>query len=144
MTEKPEHRYQVTVERTSAGTFVARNRRGGEIRFSTGEDGGFAPVELLLAAIAGCASIDVDTLVTRRAEPLSFVATATGERERDEAGASYATELDVRFDLAFGEGEGADKARALLPDAVRLSHDRLCTVSNTVQRGTPVTMGVAD
>ena len=144
MTEKPEPRYQVTVERTSAGTFVARNRRGGEIRFSTGEDGGFAPVELLLAAIAGCASIDVDTLVTRRAEPLSFVATATGERERDEAGASYATELDVRFDLAFGEGEGADKARALLPDAVRLSHDRLCTVSNTVQRGTPVTMGVAD
>lgn len=98
MTEKPEPRYQVTVERTSAGTFVARNRRGGEIRFSTGEDGGFSPVELLLAAIAGCSSID---------------------------------------------GDGADKARALLPEAVRLSHDRLCTVSNTVQRGTPVTMAVA-
>ena len=45
MTEKPEPRYQVTVERTSAGTFVARNRRGGEIRFSTGEDGGFSPVD---------------------------------------------------------------------------------------------------
>jgi len=68
MTEKPEPRYQVTVERTSAGTFVARNLRGGEVRFSTGEDGGFA-VELLLAAIAGCSSIDVDTFVTRRAEP---------------------------------------------------------------------------
>jgi putative redox protein len=81
MTEKPEPRYQVTVERTSAGTFVARNRRGGEIRFSTGDD---------------------------------------------------------------GEGEGADKARALLPEAVRLSHDRLCTVSNTVRRGTPVKMAVAD
>ena len=34
MTEKAEPRYQVTVERTSAGTFVARNRLGGEIRFS--------------------------------------------------------------------------------------------------------------
>jgi len=144
MTEKPEPRYQVTVERTSAGTFVARNRRGGEVRFSTSEDGGFAPVELLLAAIAGCSSIDVDTLVTRRAEPLSFVATATGERDRNEAGASYATDLNVTFDLEFGESEGADKARALLPEAVRLSHDRLCTVSNTVRRGTPVTMGVAD
>ena len=97
MTEKPEPRYQVTVERTSAGTFVARNRRGGEVRFSTGEDG-----------------------------------------------ASYATDLNVTFDLEFGEGEGADKARALLPEAVRASHDRLCTVSNTVRRGTPVTMGVAD
>ncbi len=144
MTEKAEPRYQVTVERTSAGTFVARNRRGGEIRFSTGDDGSFSPVELLLAAIAGCSSIDVDTLVTRRAEPVSFVATATGERDRDEAGASYATDLSITFDLELGDGEGADKARALLPEAVRLSHDRLCTVSNTVRRGTPVTMAVAD
>jgi putative redox protein len=61
----------------------------------------------------------------------------------DEAGASYATDLNVTFDLEFGEGEGADKARALLPEAVRLSHDRLCTVSNTVRRGTPVAMRVA-
>ena len=45
MTDQPEPRYQVTVERTSAGTFVARNRRGGQVRFSTGEDGDFAPVE---------------------------------------------------------------------------------------------------
>ena len=144
MTEQPEPRYRVTVERTAAGTYVARNRRGGEIRFSTGEDGGFAPVELLLAAIAGCSSIDVDTLVTRRAEPESFVATVTGGRDRNDAGASFVTDIDVSFDLAFGEGDGADKARALLPEAVRLSHDRLCTVSNTVQRGTPVAMAVAD
>jgi putative redox protein len=142
MTEQPEPRYQVAVERTSAGTFVARNRRGGEVRFSTGDDGSFSPVELLLAAIAGCSSIDVDTLVTRRAEPLSFVATATGERDRDGAGASYATDLSITFHVEFGDGEGADTARALLPDAVRLSHDRLCTVSNTVQRGAPVEMTV--
>lgn len=142
MTEQSGPRYQVAVERTSAGTFVARNRRGGEVRFSTGDDASFSPVELLLAAIAGCSSIDVDTLVTRRAEPLSFVATATGERDRDEAGASYATDLSITFDVEFGDGEGADTARALLPDAVRLSHDRLCTVSNTVQRGAPVEMTV--
>jgi uncharacterized OsmC-like protein len=144
MTEQPEPRHRVTVERTAAGTFVARNRRGGEVRFSTGDDGSFTPVELLLAAIAGCSSIDVDTLVTRRAEPASFLATITGERERDESGASYATDIEVTFDLAFGDGEGADKARALLPQAVRLSHDRLCTVANTVRRGTPVTMSVRE
>jgi uncharacterized OsmC-like protein len=144
MTEQPEPRYRVTVERTAPGTFVARNRRGGEVRFSTGDDGGFTPVELLLAAIAGCSAIDVDTLVTRRAEPTSFLATVTGERERDEAGASYATDIAVSFDLAFDDGEGAEKARELLPGAVRLSHDRLCTVANTVRRGTPVTMSVRE
>src|SRR5674536_147629 len=84
MTEKPEPRYQVTVERTSAGTFVARNRRGGEVRFSTGDDGGFSPVELLLAAIAGCSSIDVDTLVTRRAEHLSFCLLYTSDAADEE------------------------------------------------------------
>ncbi len=142
MTDQPSPRYHVTVERTSAGHFVARNRRGGEVVIGTGDGSDFAPVELLLAAIAGCSSIDVDTLVTRRAEPSSFVATATGERDKDEAGASYATDLRVAFDLAFGEGTGADKAREILPHAVSLSHDRLCTVSNTVRRGTPVEMTV--
>ncbi len=143
MTEQSAPRYHVTVGRTSAGRFVARNGRGGEVVFGTGDEGEFTPVELLLAAIAGCSSIDVDTLVTRRAEPLSFVATATGERDKDEAGASYATDLTVVFDLAFGDGEGADRARQILPEAVRMSHDRLCTVSNTLRRGTPVEMTVA-
>lgn len=140
MNEQPEPRYRVTVERTSAGTFLARNRAGGEIRFSTGDEDSFSPVELLLVAIAGCSSIDVDTLVTRRDEPLAFVTTVTAERDRDGAGASYATDITVTFDVGFGEGEAADRARAMLPEAVRLSHDRLCTVSNTVRRGTPVTM----
>ncbi len=140
MHDHPEPRYLVTVERTSAGTFVARNRRGGEVRFSTGDDGGFSPVELLLAALAGCSSIDVDALVSRRAEPASFLAAATGERAKDESGASYATDLDVVFDVRFDDVDGADAAREVLPKAVRMSHDRLCTVSNTVQRGTPVTM----
>jgi putative redox protein len=31
-----------------------------------------------------------------------------------------------------------DAARAVLPDAVKKSHDRLCTVSRTVELGTPI------
>jgi putative redox protein len=45
----------------------------------------------------------------------------------------------VTFRIAFPAGEQGDKARELLPDAVRKSHDRLCTVSRTVELGTPVT-----
>jgi len=47
-------------------------------------------------------------------------------------------ELSVTFRLRFPDGEGGDAARALLPDIVRRSHDRLCTVSRTVELGTPV------
>ena len=44
----------------------------------------------------------------------------------------------VTFRIRFPGGEDGDKARALLPDAVRKSHDRLCTVSRTVELGTPI------
>jgi hypothetical protein len=40
--------------------------------------------------------------------------------------------------IAFPAGEQGDQARKLLPDAVRKSHDRLCTVSRTVELGTPI------
>ncbi len=37
-----------------------------------GDGADFTPVELLLAAIAGCSAIDVDYLTARRAEPDAF------------------------------------------------------------------------
>ena len=45
----------------------------------------------------------------------------------------------MTFRIRFPEGEDGDKARTLLPDAVKRSHDQLCTVSRTVELGTPVT-----
>ena len=36
-------------------------------------------------------------------------------------------------------GRGGDNARAVLPDAVRKSHERLCTVGRTVELPTPIT-----
>jgi uncharacterized OsmC-like protein len=50
----------------------------------------------------------------------------------------------VTFHVEFPEGPEGDRARAILPRAVRLSHDRLCTVSRTVERGTPVTSTIED
>jgi putative redox protein len=44
----------------------------------------------------------------------------------------------VTFRVAFPAGEAGDAARAVLPDIVRQSHDRLCTVSRTIELGTPV------
>jgi uncharacterized OsmC-like protein len=48
------------------------------------------------------------------------------------------TDIVVTYRIRFPEGEDGDKARNLLPDAVRKSHDRLCTVSRTVELGTPI------
>jgi len=127
----------VSITRTSAGRFTATNGRGGTLDFGTGDVDGFTPVELFLAAIGGCTAVDVDIFTTRRAEPESFVVEVGGEKVRDEGG-NRMDDLSVTFRLSFPGGEGGDAARALIPEAVQRSHDRLCSVSRTVELGTPV------
>ena len=127
----------VTITRTSAGRYTAVNGRGGVLDFGTGDVDDFTPVELFLTAIGGCTAVDVDILTTRRAEPESFVVQVDGEKVRDDDG-NRMEELSVTFRVRFPEGQGGDAARALLPDAMQRSHDRLCTVSRTVELGTPV------
>ncbi|MBV9444800.1 MAG: OsmC family protein [Streptosporangiaceae bacterium] len=128
---------QVTLERVANSEYIATNARGGQIKMATGGNGDFTPVELLLAAIGGCTAVDVDLLTSRRAEPEEFGVVVDAEKARDAAG-NFLSDLTVTFRIRFPEGEGGDKARALLPDAVEMSHDRLCTVGVTVERGTPI------
>ena len=129
---------QVSIARDAAGKYTVTNERGGTLPVGTGSDGEFTPVELLLAAIGACTAVDVDVLTSRRAEPTAFTVEVGAEKIRDAVG-SRLTDIAVTFHVAFPEGEGGDAARELLPGAVRRSHDSLCTVSKTVELGTPVT-----
>jgi putative redox protein len=128
----------VTIERIVNSHYTATNARGGTITVGTADTTDFSPVELLLVAIGACTAIDVDILTSRRAEPDSFTVVVGAEKVRD-AGGNIMKDITVTFRIAFPEGEDGDKARALLPDAVKKSHERLCTVSRTVEQGTPVT-----
>lgn len=134
-----ESHRSVSLRRTGARQYVATNARGGELAFGEGSDSEFTPVELLLAALAGCSAIDVDHIVARRAEPESFEVEAGAAKVRDESG-NHLEDIDVVFRVLFPDGEDGDAARAVLPDAVAKSHDRLCTVSRTVEMPSPVTM----
>ncbi|MDO3703138.1 OsmC family protein [Micromonospora sp. C28SCA-DRY-2] len=130
----------VKIERTSVGNYVVRNARGGSISMGTGEDGSFTPVELLLAAIGGCTAIDVDHITSRRAEPTGFSVEVSGDKVRDEAGGNRMRNLTVEFTVRFPAGPDGDRAREALPRSLQQSHDRLCTVSRTVELGTPVSI----
>jgi uncharacterized OsmC-like protein len=105
-----------------------------------GEDGTFTPVELLLAAIGGCTAIDVDYITSRRAEPTQFSVEVAGDKVRDEAGGNRMQNLRVEFTVTFPADADGDRAREALPRSLQQSHDRLCTVSRTVELGTPVTI----
>lgn len=130
----------VRIDRVSTGKYVVHNERGGTLPVG-GDD--FTPVELLLAAIGTCTSIDTDTVTSRRAEPTRFTVTVSGDKVSDKEEGNRMTNLTVSFDIQFPEGPEGDEARALLPRTVKLSHDKLCTVSRTVELGIPVTSTIA-
>ncbi|KKK00338.1 OsmC family protein [Micromonospora sp. HK10] len=132
----------VRIERTGMGTYAVRNTRGGSMSVGMGEDTSFTPVELLLAAIGGCTAIDVDLITSRRAEPIQFSVDVSGDKIRDEAGGNRMRNLKVEFTVTFPAGAEGDRAREALPRSLQQSHDRLCTVSRTVELGTPVAIEI--
>ncbi|WP_210503732.1 OsmC family protein [Nocardioides xinjiangensis] len=128
----------VELTRIGPARFKATNARGGETFFGTGgEDPDFTPVELLLAAIAGCSALDVEAITHKRTSSTRFDVRAEGRKVRDEHG-NHLTGLRVSFDVAFPEGREGDVASARLQAAIEMSRDRLCTVSRTVQLGADV------
>ena len=134
----------VSLHRIGQGRFMATNERGGVLPLgSGGEDPDFTPVEAFLAALAGCGAVNVDSLTSRRAEPIGFDVRAEGHKARDEIG-THLSRLRVTFQVDFPAGEDGDRAREMLPRAVQQVQDRLCTVSHTVHRGERVAYVVAD
>jgi putative redox protein len=137
-----DHR-RVTLERLETGVYRATNPRGAQLTFGSMDEDGFSPVELLLAAIGGCSAVDVDMVTGRRAEPDRFEVVVEAEKIRDDVG-NILRDLRMTYNVTFPEGADGDKARDMLPRAARTSHDRTCTVSRTVEAGTPVSVHLAD
>ncbi len=133
----------IDLVRIGEGRYKALNGRGGLVPIGPGDDPDFSPVELLLAAIAGCSAIDAESITGKRAPTLGFDVRAEGHKVRDEHG-SRMVDLRVSFDLTFPEGEDGDKAREVLPRALAMVRDRLCTVARTVQVGAEVTYPEAE
>jgi putative redox protein len=132
----PDHR-SVTLDRLDEGIYLARNARGHELRFGSKDPDGFTPVELFLASIAACTAVDVDVVTGRRSPADEFVARMDARYVRDEAG-NRLEDLVLTFHVRFPEGEAGDAARQILPKVVKTSHDKTCTVSRTVEIGTPI------
>jgi uncharacterized OsmC-like protein len=130
-----------TVDLTRIGDqrYKATNVRGGVLPIGGGDDPDFTPVELLLAAIAGCGALDVELITGKRATSTAFDLRAEGDKIRDEDG-NHLVNLRVTFDVTFPDGEAGDAARAVLDDAIAKTRDRLCTVSRTVALPSPVAM----
>ena len=126
----------VSLERLSKGVYQATNKAGDTL--VVGErDGSFSAVELLLTALAACGAADVDYIVSKRDEPASLRVRTDANKVRDDGG-NHLTDIVVTFDARFADTDAGQAALSVLPRSVQQSHDRLCTVSRTVQLGEPV------
>jgi uncharacterized OsmC-like protein len=137
MTDATSDIRSIDLEKVGEHRFKAVNARGGVLTLSHGDDPDFTPVELLLAALAGCSALDVDFITGKRAPFESFAARAEGTKVRD-SGGNHLVGLTVTFDVTFPEGEAGDAARDVLESAIQRSQDRLCTVGRTIALGDDV------
>ncbi|CBT76410.1 MULTISPECIES: OsmC family protein [Glutamicibacter] len=143
MSENSREIREVNIERLEARKYKATSlESGASLEFGQGE-GLLTPVELLLAAIAGCSSIDVDVATTRRSEPEKFEVKASGYKVTEDS-ASRMEDIHLGFDLKFPDTEEGRKAAGMIQRIVKLSHDKYCTVSRTVELGAVVQSEVID
>lgn len=126
----------VEVTRTGEHTFTATNPRGAQV--AIGQDGdpdAFTPGELLLAAIAGCSAVTSENLLVRRIgadAPLRVHA----DRSKDPADPNRFASVQVTFDVDLDQVD--PEQRVKLSDAVQRAVERYCTVSRSVESGTPI------
>ncbi len=88
--------------------------------------------------MAGCSAVDIDVVTSRRTEPEIFDVHVEGTRV-DEDGASRLSDVDVEFSLRFPATDAGRQAQSMVERLVRISQEKDCTVSRTVENPTNVT-----
>ena len=130
---------ELVAERTEAGTYTVRNGAGAELQIGMpGAVGAFSPVELLQAALAGCASLSAEAqLVSRLGEEFDAVTTvgAVYDAEQNRVEKLVATIAVDSSELDPGEHD------KLVSSAARVI-DKLCTVKRSLNAGIEATTGL--
>lgn len=128
-------RVHVSVQRTAQGRFRATNAAGAQIEIGTGEEV-FTPVELLLAALGACSSIDPDTVISRRTEPRSFAAEVSADYVREDE--NYLRDVLIQLAVELDDSADAHRAARTVDRALAHAHGKTCTVARTLERKTEV------
>ncbi len=98
-----------------------------------GEDKGFRPMQMLLAALGGCSTIDIVSILKKQRQPVDDIAiTVEGERE---PGVEPSLFRDIHVHFALKGNLDEDKVRK----AVDLSMEKYCSVAKTLEKTATIT-----
>jgi putative redox protein len=128
---------EVKLTRIGKAAFQAKAGSGGELVVDGapeigGEGRGMRPMELLVAALASCASMDVVHILTKQREPLADL-TVEAEADRKEQTPAPLTRVHLRF-TAHG---GVDPHK--LERAVGLAVEKYCSVASSLDGAIAIT-----
>jgi len=112
--------------------FVGQDRYDHEVLMEAspqygGEGKGITPMEMLLAALGGCAGIDIVTMLKARGQNLASYDVAIEGVRRDEHPKSF-KEIEVRFTF------GGQLDRATVDRVVNLTMRRLCPIAHMLDK----------
>ena len=122
----------------TAAHFEARNADGNTVHIDGaaaigGQKAGFRPMEILLAAVGSCASMDLVAILAKQKQTLTDMSVRIdGTRKEGEAPHPF-TSIHVHFDLKGS----IDERRA--ERAVSLSVDKYCSVKESLDPDIEVT-----
>jgi putative redox protein len=94
---------------------------------------GMRPMQLLLAALGGCSSVDLVMILKKQKQELEDLSiTVTGEREKDKVPSLY-TAAHIHFKLVGN----LDKEK--VEKAIVLAVDKYCSVAKTLEQSATIT-----
>ncbi len=131
---KPAHETipTITATRTEDWTYTVDNGRGASLRIGLeGADGAFSPVELLQAALAGCAALSAEAQLVDKLGPEATVTSSVDATHDAESNLITALHNTISADMSPLENERREKLLA----AAERSIGVLCTVKKSLIKG---------
>lgn len=129
---------KITIDQLENTHMEAQNKEGGLIRMdgSTsigGLEGGFSPMQLLLAGVGGCSAIDIIGILKKQRQNLeNLQVEVEGDRQPKDEYSEFKT-IHLNF-IFTGNLEKSKVERA-----IKLSLEKYCSVSKTLEKTSRIT-----
>ena len=129
---------KITIDHLKDLHMEAQNEDGGAIRMDGtteigGLEGGFSPMQLLLAGVGGCSAIDIIGILKKQKQDLQDLKVEIdGDRQNKD---TYSEFTSIHVNYIFT----GDLDEKKVERAINLSLDKYCSVSKTLEKTSDIT-----
>lgn len=129
---------KITIDQIVDTHMEAANEEGGLIRMDSttsigGLEGGFSPMQLLLAGVGGCSAVDIIGILKKQRQDLQDLSIEV-EGDRQPKG-EHSEFKSIHINYIFT----GDLEEAKVERAINLSLDKYCSVSKMFEKATEIT-----